>query len=282
MTTSRPSRRTNSSRRLNWFLALILANPSWGDVDVRPIVSPTVDQMRNVELLSPKGKDALTPEESARAFRHADRGDRVRNAPRRLAANARPKALNQLPSMHRIYAERSDDDKRPVGSRSSRRADVLYYDYGSDEIVHEVVNLDNGRIEETRVERGADKQPPITSAETLAAVQLVLDHPKLGPRLRRLYLDASGQALTNAAQLQAHGGIFLPDSAQGTPLETVTVSCRRHRCLHFLLPYGDTSVIDPGNLVVDLSAGQVLWVDQNARSHADSGLSEPGDASDPR
>lgn len=143
--------------------------------------------------------------------------------------------------------------------------------YVNGEVIRQVINVKTGAVERTDVAHGVGSQAFVTSRETNAAVQLILDHPQLGRSLRAMYRQASGHVLTQASQICAQAGISFPDSATGTPLEAVTAVCQSQRCVQLFLPYDDTRFIDASNLVVDLSAGQLLWMDQGL----DTGLNSP-------
>ena len=125
-----------------------------------------------------------------------------------------------------------------------------------------VVDLRSNTVAETHVARGVANQPFVASIEKDVGLGLIFDHPQLGPSLRRIYHEVTGQDLVDAGQLRAQAGIFFPASAAGTPLGTITANCQQHRCIQFFLPVDDRRFIDATNLVVDLSTGQVLWVDQ--------------------
>jgi hypothetical protein len=165
-----------------------------------------------------------------------------------------------------LYTERHPTDKD--STTRSRRADVYYYDYNRDEVLRQVVDLRNGEVLESQSRR-AETPPPVTRVEARAGLQLILDHPQLGPSLRSLYREVSGRELTNPDQLRAQAGLADAPPA-GSPLATVAAACAQHRCLQYLLPYDDQRFIDATNLVVDLSAGEVLWVDQGLRAHVDA------------
>jgi hypothetical protein len=119
---------------------------------------------------------------------------------------------------------------------------------------------------------------PITSAETEAALQLILDHPRLGRALRDMTFQAIGLPLDAAWQIQAQGVPFFVASALDTPLEKITAICEYHRCAQLFIPFNDSTFIDTSNLVVDLSAGQLLWLDQGLQLYINSTPVNPGSA----
>ena len=230
-----------------------------GGEPIGPAVQPAaVDQMQTVEIANPTGTDPLTPSEMTIAKRVSADSPQLK-AQQALASHALyPSHTAALTDVQFLFAERHDENKS--APTDVRRADVYYYDYANDEVLHQVINVQTGQVEEAYTQQG--QQPAVTNIEATAAVQLILDHPQLGFTLRQLHRRASGHDLDTATDVAAQGGIFFADSAIGTPLEKITGICKFHRCVQLFLPYDDTHFIDASNLVVDLSAGQLLWVDE--------------------
>ncbi len=233
--------------------------------------SVAVDQIVTRDLPDPKGSDPLGPQEIARAKALAERSQRVQRARSRGGAFERPRSLQRLERVQFLFAERSQTGKST--ENSGRRADVFFYDYSSDEIIRQVVDLRAGEAVET-TRTAVEQQPPVTSNEARAGIQLVLDHPQLGPTLRTLYRQLSGQDITGPEQLHVQAGIYTPRNGPGTPLASAASACDRHRCVYYLVPYDDGRYIDASNMVVDLSAGQVIWVDQGLTVHIDAAISD--------
>ena len=151
---------------------------------------------------------------------------------------------------------------------------MYYYDYANDEAFVQIVNLKTGQVDEVNT---LGRNPlPITSAETEAAVQLILDHPRLGKSLRDMTFQAIGLPLDAAWQIQAQGVPFFVESAQDSRLEKITAICEYHRCAQLFIPFNDSSFIDTSNLVVDLSAGQLLWMDNALQLYINSTPVNPG------
>ena len=166
--------------------------------------------------------------------------------------------MQGLSDVQFLYAERHDEDKS--ADPSLRRADVFYYDYASDELIQQLVNVKTGAVEDIKVV--TQVKAPVTSVEASAAVGLILAHPTLGPSLRQMVQQVTGEDLLDVNQISAQGGLFFADAAVGTPLEKITEICQFHRCIQLFLPFDETRFIDTSNLVIDLSAGQLLWVDE--------------------
>jgi hypothetical protein len=228
----------------------------------RPRVA--VDELRTVEVSNPRGPIPLAPSEIIKVKQIADASDQVKRARASAADRPRPPGLEQLAAVQTLFTQRHIEDKN--ADPLSRKADVLYYNYSTNEVIRVVVDLKSNAALETDVAGGApNTQPFFTSAETKAALQLIFDHPQLGPRLRTAYREVTGQDLVNISQLEAQGGIFFPVAR--APLGAVTADCAQDRCMQLFIPIDDTSFIDTSNLVVDLTTGQILWVDQGLAGH---------------
>jgi hypothetical protein len=239
----------------------------------RPRVA--ADEQRTLEVRSPRGSNPLAPSEIDHGKQIADSSDQVKRAVANAAGSARlerlaarsPKLRQSLKNVQPLFTQRHIEDKN--ADPQSRKADVLYYNYSTNEVIRVVVNLNSNAVQETKVTRGVAEQPFFTSVEIKAALQLVFDHPLLGPRLRTAYQEVTGQNLTDVSPLEAkaQGGVFFPDSAAHTPLGDATADCAQDRCMQLFVPIDDTKFIDTTNLVVNLSTGQVLWVDEGLTGH---------------
>jgi hypothetical protein len=240
----------------------------------RPRVA--ADEQRTVEVRSPLGSNPLAPSEIDHGKQIADSSDQVKRAVANAAGSARLERLaTRSPSLGRslknvqpLFTQRHIEDKN--ADPQSRKADVLYYNYSTNEVIRVVVDLNSNAVQETKVTRGVAEQPFFTSVEIKAALQLIFDHPQLGPRLRTAYQEVTGQGLTDVSPLEAkaQGGIFFPNSAARTPLGEATADCAQDRCMQLFVPIDDTKFIDTTNLVVNLSTGQILWVDEGITPHS--------------
>ena len=239
----------------------------------RPRVA--ADEQRTVEVRSPRGSNPLAPSEIDHSKQIADSSDQVKRAVANAAGSARlerlaarsPNLGQSLKNVQPLFAQRHIEDKN--ADPQSRKADVLYYNYSTNEVIRVVVDLNSNAVQETKVTRGVAEQPFFTSVEIKAALQLIFDHPQLGPRLRTAYQEVTGQNLTDVSPLEAkaQGGIFFPNSAARTPLGNATADCAQDRCMQLFVPIDDTKFIDTTNLVVNLSTGQILWVDEGLAGH---------------
>ncbi len=205
------------------------------------------------------GSDPLTTEEIALARRTTQDSAELMAARTRAATILRPTRIQALVDIELLHTERHTEGKALL--HSSRQADVYFYDYANDLILHQIVDLVTGKIQRTHTLAPKQKLLPVADIETAAALQLVLNHPKLGAQLRFFYERATGTALLSSKHLQAQGGLYHVNPGGDSPLDAITRICQFHRCIQLLIPLQDQYFIDAGNLVIDLSAGQLLWVD---------------------
>jgi hypothetical protein len=230
-----------------------------GEPSEQPPIRPlAVDQSQTEENPNPTGFDPLTPAEIERARAFSEKSEGVSAA---LAQSiARTSRVKTLSNVQFLFAQRFDEKKgAPPGLR---RADVVYYNYANDEVVRLIVNLKTSEIDKVLVARAEGNQPPVTSIEANAAAQLILDHPDLGGPLRRIYKQANGKDLRDSSELGAQGVIYFVNSTAERPLDKITQICRYHRCIQLFIPFGETRLVDASNLVIDLSTGQLLWVNK--------------------
>ncbi|WP_411726758.1 hypothetical protein [Methyloglobulus sp.] len=217
----------------------------------------SADEPRTVEVLRSLRGNPLAPDEIVRGRQVADSSDQIKRARVLAATLPRPPRLRLLlQDVHPLYTQRHIEAKN--ADPQSRRAEVFYFNYATNEVIQTVVNLNSNTVQETQVASGVANHPFFSRAEIKAALQLVFEHPQLGPSLRTAYREITGQSLTDVSQLEeAQGGVFYPASAARTPLGNITADCAVDRCMQLFVPIGDL-FIDMSKLVVDLSTGEVL------------------------
>jgi hypothetical protein len=142
-------------------------------------------------------------------------------------------------------ADEVDDPDAP------RRAEVSFYDYGTDSLVTKTVNLDTGKVEATGTQHGI--QPPLSSAEQTEAARLLIADP-LGAGLKADYKDATGKELTSPDQLQLASMVY---RAVPGAEPAVLDKCGEHRCVRLLPKAKNGPWIDARSLVIDLSTRKV-------------------------
>ncbi|MEV3854845.1 Tat pathway signal sequence domain protein [Streptomyces sp. NPDC050095] len=186
------------------------------------------------------GRDPLTDAEIDRAEKLAVTSNNLRMDARDVEGDRGPQHLS---------TNLTETDPTLAGAAAEqRRADVVYYDYKSDTVVTKTVNLDTGKVEDTRNDQGV--QPPPSKDELAAAAQLLIDG-KAGTDLRADYQDATGNPLTKADQLQLSGMVFRKETVAKVPSDLT--ACGKHRCLRVIAKVKNGPWIDTRALIVDLS-----------------------------
>ncbi|WP_240676985.1 Tat pathway signal sequence domain protein [Actinacidiphila soli] len=153
------------------------------------------------------------------------------------------------------------DSAQPQGD-DARRVEVLFYDYGHDQLVKKTVNLTTGEVEQTDTASGM--QPPPSADETDQAAQLLIADP-LGKGLRTDFKAAGkGTELTKSSQLTLRG-IAYNTAEQSGPADLA--KCGKHRCVRLFTQVKGGPWIDTTNLVVDLSDRTVGQIAPAQHSH---------------
>ncbi|MEU0374114.1 Tat pathway signal sequence domain protein [Streptomyces sp. NPDC006283] len=141
------------------------------------------------------------------------------------------------------------------GTTAPRRAEVRFYDYRTDELVTRTVNLDTGTVERTGTRRGI--QPSPHQEELREALGLILKSP-LGADLKSDYRDATGRTLDDPDQLWFNGDVYRTYRETNVPEQLAR--CGEHRCVRLVAKVRDGAWIEIRNLIVDLSARNVVRV----------------------
>ncbi|MFI6645026.1 Tat pathway signal sequence domain protein [Streptomyces sp. NPDC050504] len=136
-----------------------------------------------------------------------------------------------------------------------RRADVSYYDYGTDRLITKTVNLTTGKVERTGSQSGV--QPSAHRDELREAVELILASP-LGKGLKQDYQDATDKPLTTPDQLWFNGDIYRTYREKNVPDQLA--KCGEHRCVRLVTKVKNGPWINARSLIVDLSARTVVHV----------------------
>jgi hypothetical protein len=225
----------------------------------------SADEQRTVEVHNPLDNNPLAPSETAHGELISDSSDQIKRARSSAAGFHKPPGSERLATVQLLYAQHHTNDKN--AAPNSRKADVVYYNYSTNEAIQVVVDLNSNTVQDTQVKSGAAHQPFITRLEIQVALQRIFDDQHTGPLLRKAYLDITGTSLVDViSQLKdTQGGVFFHDP--GTPLGAVTAACVHDRCVQLFIPINEASYIDMVNVVVDLSKMQVLWVDAGPTTH---------------
>lgn len=132
----------------------------------------------------------------------------------------------------------------------NRRLEVVYYDYGVNQVLRYVVNVTSGQIEIADAASGV--QPPPSDTEITAAFELLLADPLSAPA-KRAFLDLEGTALTSPDQTSYNGSSFIHTAGTIGAEE-----CGVDRCVMLLVQTPDHVYLPTTDIVVNLSRSTVI------------------------
>lgn len=178
--------------------------------------------------------------------------DRARSLASAALQHGTPRGLRTAEGAQGAEYLDTDLADAPDGSGATadttRRVEVLFYDYGHDQLVKQTVNLATGTVEHTDTASGV--QPPPSNDETRQAAALLIKDP-LGKGLRTDFTAATkGQTLTSPDQLRLRGLTF-NTSEQSAPAGLD--KCGKNRCVRLFTQVRNGPWIDTTDYVVDLS-----------------------------
>ena len=213
------------------------------------------------------GYDPLTANETERALALALQYQ---------ATLAKAQTTDQTAAQPTILAvERYDAPKaEKMDNNDRRRGEVYLYDYASDALIHNVVDLVSGAVQS---ERFHGVQLPLTIDEEARALQLIRDDADLWSALVGGYRRISGDPLTTFDQLEVKVSLFLASSLP----DQVNVDanfCGEHRCAQVLIFTTDRVLLEilP---IVDLSRGRVVqWLSDSWTLPGGANAAEAGGA----
>jgi hypothetical protein len=178
------------------------------------------------------GSDALTAGELAKA--------RTAALTRQLGA---AKDVTGAAGPEYLSAELSADS-------SVRRAELYFYDYGTDKLVKQVVDLGTGKLTGSYTATGM--QQPAADREVATALDLVLAGP-YAKDLRDRYAQATGRTWTGKQDVVVTAHVH-----QARPADPAAVRrCGAHRCLRLVVQAADGPFIDLDDIIIDLSGRTV-------------------------
>ena len=134
-------------------------------------------------------------------------------------------------------------ERRPTDKNQPelRQADVYYYDYGTDETIHSIIDLPSQAVIST--EREQYIQLPLTESEIARARELLFNDDEQMNLLQAEYQRITGQYLTSPEQLNIKAFTFSADALPGPgQLNAASEQCGLHRCAQVLLYTHDATV----------------------------------------
>ncbi|HPE58872.1 MAG: hypothetical protein KDI15_06250 [Thiothrix sp.] len=168
------------------------------------------------------------------------------------ASRSRSNTAGTTASVELLLVERRPTDKEQP---ELRQADVYYYDYGTDETIHSIIDLPSQAVIST--EREQYVQLPLTENEIIRTKALLFNDDEQMNLLQAEYQRITGQYLTGPEQLNVKAFTFSADTLPGPgQLNAASEQCGLHRCAQVLLYTHDSTVFEISP-IVNLSAGIV-------------------------
>lgn len=130
-----------------------------------------------------------------------------------------------------------------------RRAELYYYDYKTDKLVKQVVDLGTGKLSASYSAAGMQK--PASEREVATALDLLLADP-LAKELEDAYEQTTGKQFAGKDGLTVKAHVF-----RAKPADSAAGDCGKHRCLQLVVQTADGLFIDVNHIVIDLSGRSV-------------------------
>jgi hypothetical protein len=139
-----------------------------------------------------------------------------------------------------------------VEGGTGREAALYFYDYGTDELLKQVVDMPSGKV--TGSFRAKDMQLPASDREVATALDLLLADP-VGADVRTLYTKVTGKPWSGKDKLTVGAHIY-----HARPADTEASQCGRHRCVQLVARVADGPFVDLNDIIIDLSGRTVVRV----------------------
>lgn len=209
------------------------AAPATPDPSSPALTLPRVSDPRPVpEPAAGSGSDPLTSTEVDKA-RAAAVTPQLASSARGVTGEAGPEYLS------------ADVDSEGAG----RQAELYFYDYRTDKLIKQVVDLPAGKLAKSF--SAAGMQPPASPREASVALDLMLADP-LSADFKAAYQKAVGRQLVGKEGLVATAHIYT-----ARPADKGTSQCGAKRCVQLMVQTADGHFIDVNDLIIDLSGRKV-------------------------
>ena len=242
------TQRTTTMRRWSWGLGIsaltavtAFSAAAWQANAAPPSPGATEAAVQQPRVSDPSpvpapaagtGSDALTTDEITRA--------RAAALTPKLAAEAEDVTGAAGPEF--LSAELAADS-------TVRRAELYFYDYRTDKLIKQVVDLGTGKL--TGSYSAAGLHQPAAAREVATALDLVLAGPHAAT-LGERYARATGRALAGKQDL-----VVTAHTHRTRPADTAARDCGAHRCLQLVVRAGDGPFVDLDDIIIDLSGRTV-------------------------
>ncbi len=130
-----------------------------------------------------------------------------------------------------------------------REAELYYYDYKSEKLFKQVVDLKAGKLVNSF--SAAGMQPPASEQESRTALELLIADPA-GNTLKEAYRAATGKSLSGTEGLVPTAHIYT-----AKPADTGAEKCGRNRCVQLIVATADGQFLSVSEFIIDLSGRTV-------------------------
>jgi hypothetical protein len=132
---------------------------------------------------------------------------------------------------------------------AGRQAELYFYDYGTDKLIKQVVDLPTGKL--VKSFSAAGMQPPASAREASVALDLLLADPR-GADFKAAYQKAVGKEFAGRDGLVATAHTYT-----AKPADKGASQCGAKRCVQLIVQTPDGRFITVNNLIIDLSGRKV-------------------------
>ncbi|MDI6098155.1 hypothetical protein QLQ12_06005 [Actinoplanes sp. NEAU-A12] len=130
-----------------------------------------------------------------------------------------------------------------------RQAELYYYDYKTDKLIKQVVDLTTGKLAQSF--SAAGMQPPASEQETKAALGLLVADP-LGAGFKESYRKATGKELNGTDGLVATAHTYT-----AKPADQGASQCGNSRCVQLIVKTENGQFLSVSEFIIDLSGRTV-------------------------
>jgi hypothetical protein len=130
-----------------------------------------------------------------------------------------------------------------------RQAELYYYDYQTEKLFKQVVDLTTGKLAKSFSATGM--QPPASEQETRTALELLVADP-LGSGFKESYRTATGKTLNGTDGLVPTAHIYT-----AKPADQGASQCGKNRCVQLIVQTGDGQFLSVSEFIIDLSGRTV-------------------------
>ena len=200
-----------------------------GAANTQPRVS---DPKPVAEPVSGKGSDGLTTSEVEKA-RALALTPALASGAQNVAGEAGPEYLS------------AEVDFEGAG----RQAELYFYDYKTDRLIKQVVDLKTGKLAKSF--SAAGMQPPASEREAAVALDLLLADPRSAD-FKEAFQKATGKQFAGKDGLVPTAHVY-----KAKPADKGASQCGKSRCVQLIVKTADGHFINVPGLIIDLSGRKI-------------------------